>query len=300
MLAAERGAAKNTILSYQRDLEHFNNFYSDVDLIQISTEHIQTYLKHLLEREYSASSRARKLSSLRHFYKFLHEEKYTKHNPTLAIDSPKLSKPLPKTLSEGEVDSLIKASYEVPGPDGERLSCLLELLYATGMRVSELVSLPLHAIENRQIAQDSNLSFIIIQGKGGKERIVPLSNAAQQALHEYMKIRVYYEPDGQSSNWLFPSSGKEGYLTRQRFGQLLKQVAVTAHIQPSKVSPHVLRHAFATHLLHNGADLLSLQKLLGHSDISTTEIYTHVLHEKLTKLVFDHHPLSNESKSNIE
>jgi integrase/recombinase XerD len=206
-------------------------------------------------------------------------------DPTGALDSPRQGRPLPKILSEAEVDALLDAARDRDGAEGVRLTCMLELLYATGLRVSELVGLPLAAV-----ARDPRV--ILVRGKGGKERMVPLTEAAIEAVEAWRAVRGAYVPTGQDSRYLFPSRSEEGHLTCRRLGQLLKELAIDSGIDPAKVSPHVMRHAFATHLLHHGADLRSLQQMLGHADISTTQIYTHVLGERLKTLVATHHPLA--------
>jgi integrase/recombinase XerD len=232
---------------------------------------------------------ARRLSALRQFHRFLNGEGVRPDDPTAALDSPRQGRPLPKYLSEAEVDALLVASRARPGPDGVRLVALLELLYATGLRVSELVGLPLAAI-----ARDRRL--LSVRGKGNKERLVPLSEPAREALAAWLPLRQAALGPGSMSRWLFPSRSRQGHLTRHRFGQLLKELAIAAGLDPAKVSPHVLRHAFATHLLAHGADLRSVQRLLGHADISTTQIYTHVLEDRLRALVHEHHPLAKQGR----
>jgi integrase/recombinase XerD len=222
---------------------------------------------------------------MRQFYKFLLLEGMRQDDPTAELDTPRLGRPLPKILSETEIKSLIDAAQNWPGEEGVRLSCVLELLYATGLRVSELVTLPLAAARR-------DPRFLIISGKGGKERVVPLSEPARAALGRYLECREDFLPDSQQSRWLFPSRGRAGHLTRQRTGQLLKELAVKASLDPDRLSPHVLRHAFASHLLDHGADLRSVQQMLGHADIATTQIYTHVETERLRKLVETAHPLA--------
>lgn len=293
MLLAERGASKNTVDSYRRDLIDLSRAVQGKSLQKCSESDLQDYFHQLFQANFSPSTRSRRLSALKQFYGFLLDEGTISVDPSAGIDAPKRGKTLPKILSEEDVKALLAAAEHLPGKEGIRASCLLEVLYAAGMRVSELVSLPLGSVQN---LQDSEHPFLLIRGKGGKERLVPLSPPALQALKTYLGIRGAFEPEGASSKWLFPSRGREGHLTRQRFGQILKEIAVRAGIEPKKISPHVVRHAFASHLLHHGADLMSLQKMLGHADISTTEIYTHVLTEKLSSLVLEHHPLSKVKK----
>jgi integrase/recombinase XerD len=222
---------------------------------------------------------------MRQFYRFLLLDGVRPDDPTAELDTPKLGRPLPKTLSETEITLLIDAAREWPGDEGIRLHCILELLYATGLRVSELVTLPFAAARR-------DPRFLLISGKGGKERVVPLSEPSRAALARYLECRDRFLPDSRPSRWLFPSRGQAGHLTRQRAGQLLKELAVKASLDPSRVSPHVLRHAFASHLLDHGADLRSVQQMLGHADIATTQIYTHVQSDRLRKLVESAHPLA--------
>jgi integrase/recombinase XerD len=291
MLAAERGAARNTLDAYKRDLEDFAGFAArrgqtadDAD-----TALLRAYLKWLDGQGMAPRTQARRLSALRRFFRFLAAEGLRADDPTLALDSPRQGRPLPKILSEGEVEALLAAARGVEGADGLRLVALLELLYATGMRVSELVALPLAAV-----ARDPR--FLLVRGKGDKERLVPLGEAARAAVAGWLPERARLLGPKRTSPYLFPSHGDAGHLTRQRLGQLLKTVAATAGLDRAKVSPHVLRHAFATHLLNRGADLRSVQAMLGHADISTTQIYTHVLDARLKSLVETHHPLARRKK----
>ena len=295
-LTAERGAAENTLESYVNDLEDAGGFLSarrKTSLAKATSEDLRGYLKQLAGRGMAETTSARRLSALRQFYRFLYSEGDRGDDPTAVLDAPKRGRPLPKVLSEDEVEALLATARRQEDPEGLRLIALLELLYATGLRVSELVSLPLAAV-----ARDPQ--FLIVTGKGGKERLVPLSDAARDALSAYKDQRAAFLSDGRESAYLFPSAGKDkqtgGHLTRQRVGQLLKDLAVEAGIMPSKVSPHVLRHAFASHLLDHGADLRAVQQMLGHADISTTQIYTHVLTERLRNLVEQHHPLARGLK----
>ena len=296
MLIAERGVSVNTLDAYRRDITDLTAFLhaNGHTLEAATTEQLRAYLRGLAERPGSAPALAgrtvaRRLSALRQFYRFMVSEGRRNDDPAAAIDSPKLGRSLPKILSEADVDLLLTAAARRTGPDGVRLVALLETLYATGLRVTELVGLPLAAI-----ARDARV--LTVRGKGGKERLVPLSDPARAALAEYLGIRDrFLVPARQAlqAPFLFPSRrSQEGHLTRQRFAQLLKDLAIDAGIDPKRVSPHVLRHAFATHMLNRGADLRSVQKMLGHADISTTQIYTHVLSERLNRLVNDHHPLA--------
>ncbi|MEH6402222.1 MAG: site-specific tyrosine recombinase XerD [Sneathiella sp.] len=287
MLAAERNAATNTLAAYRRDLEDLTGFLSKRGLgfRDVPQKGISDYIRGLADAGFSNATQARRLSAVKQFFAFLLSENIRQDDPAMNIDAPRSGRKLPKYLSETEVDSLLAAT-EGTAPDAVRLKSLLQLLYATGLRVSELVSLPFPALREGD-------NFIIVRGKGDKERLVPVNEAAKSALAEYLNIRSKYCKKDEHSKWLYPSHGKEGHLTRQRFGQMLKALAMESGIPPSRVSPHVLRHAFASHLLSNGADLRSLQKMLGHADISTTQIYTHVLAERLVELVQNHHPLAS-------
>jgi len=289
-MAAERGAAKNTLLSYERDLRLFSDFV-EKPLGKVTESDIEDFFADLAGRHFSATTAARKLSALRQFYKFLYAEGQIKENPSAGIESPRKAAPLPKTLSEKEVDALLETVSDLakkkPTLANFRSVALIEILYATGLRISELVSLPRAAIEGKN-------NFMIVRGKGGKERMVPLSKPAKRAVADYL-VLLKTKPKYADSRFLFPSRSKAGYLTRIRAFQIIKGLAAKAGLRADKVSAHVLRHAFATHLLGGGADLRSVQKLLGHSDISTTQIYTHVLEERLKKLVTEKHPLSKKT-----
>jgi integrase/recombinase XerD len=289
MLVAERGISSNTKDAYRCDLKDFASFLSKrgTDLHKARTACIRSFLAGLDKAGMSPRTAARKLSAIRQFHHFLVTEGVRSDDPTASIEAPHQGRSLPKYLSEEEVEKLLDASRSINGADGIRLTALLELLYATGLRVSELVGLPLAAA-----ARDPR--FILVRGKGGRERMVPLSEPARAALADYREVRPKYLGRRGESPFLFPSRGREGHLTRQRFAQMLKDLAVRAGLNPAKVSPHVLRHAFATHLLNRGADLRSVQKMLGHADISTTQIYTHVLDERLKNLVGTHHPLARK------
>jgi integrase/recombinase XerD len=293
MLAAERGAQKNTLSSYGRDLADFTAHLTKAgrSVPTASTQDLRAYLAALSRRGLGPATVARRLSAIRQLYRFLYGEGLRKDDPAAVLEGPKRTRPLPKTLTLAEVDRLLStaATSAADAPLRERvrvarLSCLLETLYATGLRVSELVALPMSAARR-------DARVIVVRGKGNKERMVPLNNAAKDAMTHYLAL---LEQSGQyaSSKWLFPSFGESGHLTRQHFARDLKSLAVSAGLRAEQVSPHVLRHAFASHLLHNGADLRVVQTLLGHADISTTQIYTHVLEERLKSLVRDLHPLA--------
>jgi integrase/recombinase XerD len=295
MLSAERGAASHTIEAYTRDLSEFLAFLAAKGKTakQATADHLRGFLAGLARKGLAPTSRARKLSAIRQFFRFLLAEGLRADDPTSAIDSPRLGRPLPKILSLAEVETLLETAKHASekAADGTarrralRLYAALETLYATGLRVSELISLP----RNVLTADDLVLT---IKGKGGRERLVPLNEAAREALGAHLAAVREDEEKGRGvSPWLFPSSGGQ-HLTRQRFGQELKALALTAGIEPARVSPHVLRHAFASHLLERGADLRTVQQLLGHADISTTQIYTHVIEERLRRLVEQHHPLA--------
>lgn len=289
-LAAE-GAARNTVESYGRDLRHFSAFTTArrrtaEDATQAM---IRQYLKSLSEAGMSAGTSARRLSTLRQFFRFLHGERVRDDDPTAALDSPRQGRRIPKFLSEGEVEDLLGAARARTGREGFRLVALLEILYATGLRVSELVGMPMSALSRDGL-------MLVVRGKGDKERMVPLSEPARDALEDYLAVRESFIPKKSATsvmrNRLFPSRSKEGHLTRARLSQMLKELATEAGLPPKRVSPHVLRHSFASHLLANGADLRSLQQMLGHADIATTQIYTHVLDERLKSLVDQAHPLA--------
>jgi len=282
MMAAERGAAINTLDAYSRDLEDFGGFLACAGLAlhEADTEAIRDYIGDLKDRGMAARTAARRLSCIRQFYKFLFAEGVRKDDPSSVIDSPKLGRPLPKYLSEDEVSRLLDAARAIEGEAGIRATALMEVLYATGLRVSELVGLPL-------AAAGRDAPSLIVRGKGGKERLVPLGEPARLALTEWRQVR---SPKG--SKYLFPGDGESGHVTRAWFAMLLSGLALTAGIDRRRVSPHVLRHSFASHLLAHGADLRSVQQMLGHADIATTQIYTHVLDEKLKGLVNQHHPLA--------
>jgi integrase/recombinase XerD len=295
--AAELGAANNTLLAYGRDLSDFADWLDrqhGPGLATAGRDQVEAYLIHCDALGLAKATRARRLSAIKQIYRFAFEEGWRTENPAIQITGPGRDKRLPKTLEVAEVDRLLQAARET-GRDHIRNTCLMELLYATGMRVSELVSLPVAAARG-------DPRMLLISGKGGKERMVPLSPPARTALVDWLAIRdadqTTREAKGLSpSRFLFPSRGKSGFLTRHRFYLLIKELAVAGGVSPAKVTPHTLRHAFATHLLANGADLRSIQTLLGHADVATTEIYTHVLDERLRELVLEHHPRARKSDS---
>ncbi|GJL91518.1 site-specific tyrosine recombinase XerD [Hyphococcus sp.] len=289
MMAVERAAAANTLKNYGRDLVRFATFAGTrKEALQTAgADDISAWLEALEAEGLAASTAALKTSALRQFYQFLYTEGYRADNPTASIDRPKTRRPLPKILTADEVTSLFTAASKSEGPKGARLMAMLEVLYAAGLRVSELVSLKLAAIRK-------NDRILIIRGKGDKERLAPLTTGALAAVEAYLASRGVFIEEGKTSPWLFPSGGKTGHITAARFAQLLKDLAVEAGVAPSKVSPHVLRHAFATHLLEGGADLRSVQQMLGHADITTTQIYTHVAQDRLSELVLTKHPLAKK------
>ncbi len=287
MLAAERGAAPLTLAAYQNDLSSLASFLATggIALEMADRERLHAYLASPDTVRLRPRTLARRISAMRQFYKFLLLEGVRQDDPTTELDTPRLGRPLPKIISETEIKSLIDTAQSWPGEEGIRLGCVLELLYATGLRVSELVTLPLAAARR-------DPRFLVISGKGGKERVVPMSEPGRVALRKYLECREGFLPDSRPSRWLFPSRGRAGHLTRQRAGQLLKELALKTGLDPDRLSPHVLRHAFASHLLDHGADLRSVQQMLGHADIATTQIYTHVETGRMRKLVESAHPLA--------
>jgi integrase/recombinase XerD len=291
MLAAERGATRLTLAAYRNDLTDLAGFLAKrgMALEAADAAAVHDYLGAAATRRLAPRTLARHLSAMRQFFRFLVSDGARTDDPTAGLDTPRLGRPLPKILAETEVGRLIEAAALWPGDEGVRLRCLLELLYATGLRVSELIGLPLAAAQR-------DPQFLLVRGKGGKERVVPLSVPARRALAAYLECRLRFLPkkaDGKTARWLFPSRGADGHLTRQRCGQLLKELALSAGLDPAVLSPHVLRHAFASHLLDHGADLRSVQQMLGHADIATTQIYTHVQSDRLRRLVETAHPLAH-------
>ncbi|WP_438344902.1 site-specific tyrosine recombinase XerD [Methylorubrum populi] len=293
MLAAERGAAVNTLAAYRRDLDDYLGYLAQqgIDPEEAQADQVRAYIASLEPRGLKASSAARRLSCIRGFHRFLYAEGYCETDPTAPVAAPRRAKGLPKILSVAEVDRLLATArdrVEAAGDDrtearsAARMLCLLELLYATGLRVSELVALPRSAASARE-------RYLVVKGKGGRERLVPLTELAREAMRAHV---AHLTADGA---WLFPADSESGHLTRQAFARDLKVAAAAAGLRTDRVSPHVLRHAFASHLLQNGADLRIVQELLGHADISTTQIYTHVLDERLKGMVRDLHPLNDQS-----
>jgi integrase/recombinase XerD len=302
MLAAEQGAGENTLDAYRRDLTDFSEFLARTgnSFAVAETQILRDYLADLDARGFKSSSVARRLSAMRHLFRFLLNERVRSDDPAAILSGPKRGRGLPKVLSISDVDRLLaraKTLAEVPEATAPqrlramRLYCLLEVLYATGLRVSELVALPASAAR-----RDAHM--IVVRGKGNKERLVPLNESSRQAMADYLAaveaLKSEKKKNAASSKWLFPSFGESGHLTRQHFARDLKELAAASGLMPRLVSPHVLRHAFASHLLHNGADLRIVQTLLGHTDISTTQIYTHVVEERLKSLVRDLHPLAEK------
>ena len=288
MMVAERGASRNTYDAYQRDLTQYLDHLASLGRAGMTaqTDDVRTFLADLSAQGLAARTQARKLSAVRQFHGFLMLEGGRADDPTSTVDAPRLGRPLPKVLQFDEVGALLEAARAADGWRGIRLLALLEILYATGLRVSELVGLRLSSL-----SRDGRI--VTVRGKGGKERLVPLGDGARLAIEGWLPLRsTLLKEQGKAVPWLFPSRATAGHVTRDAFAKQLRDLAVAAGLDPQRVSPHVLRHAFATHLLANGADLRSVQQMLGHSDISTTQIYTHVLDERLKSLVQDVHPLA--------
>jgi integrase/recombinase XerD len=293
MMSAERGASKNTIAAYERDLSDYAGFLGDAGhgLLSATTEAARSFLENIERRNFARATAVRKLSAIRQFHRFLLSEGMTRGDPIQAIEGPKLGRTLPKLLSIEDVDKLLATAKDAAAREqgqarfrAVRLYCLLEVLYASGMRVTELVTLPVSAAKNDE-------RFLTVRGKGGRERLVPLNDRARAAVDSLLRMGRKTR-HVQSARYLFPSHGRSGHLTRQHFAHELKMLAVKAGLPAGKISPHVLRHAFASHLLAGGADLRAVQQMLGHADISTTQIYTHVLAERLKRIVETHHPLT--------
>jgi integrase/recombinase XerD len=292
MMAAERAAAANTLTAYRRDLDDAEVFLKarGRTLQDASAEDVESWFQDLAARGLSPATASRRRAAARQFYRFVLSEGWRTDDPSRRVDAPKAGRPLPKVLSREEVERLIAAAGEKDPAQALRLACMIELLYAAGLRISELVALPL-----AELARDP--AYLIVRGKGGKERLAPLNAAAREAVKAYLPVRAGFLPKGvKSSPWLFPSRGAGGRLTARRFAQLLDEAAVNAGVDPGKVSPHVLRHAFATHLLEGGADLRVVQTLLGHADIATTQIYTHVAQDRLKQVVESKHPLAQRGR----
>jgi integrase/recombinase XerD len=305
MLAAERGAARNTLDAYARDLGDYvlGLARRGREPLTATIQDIRDYLSCLAEAGLKPSSSARKLSAIRQFHRFLAAEERRADDPAVLLEGPRQGRRLPKILSIAEVDAILRVCREglddPARPADERLrarraACLVEVLYASGLRVSELVALPLAAAKQAEKAPEQGGGFLTIKGKGGRERLAPLTAAAREAMAAYRTVLLEMHPAAAAQKWLFPSDGESGHLTRQVFARELKFLAAAAGVKPERVSPHVLRHAFASHLLQNGADLRIVQELLGHADIATTQIYTHVLDERLKAMVRDLHPLNDD------
>ncbi len=298
MIAAERGAGRNTLDAYRRDLNDYAEFISEknTDVDDVTTEQVRAYLGALAKRGLAANSSARRLSAIRQLHRFLYTEGKRKDDPAAVLEGPRRGRPLPKVLSVADVTSLFEAAHAAVKATSKksadrlraaRLVCLIEVLYATGLRVSELISLPASSAR-------AEGEMIAVRGKGNKERLVPLGSAARLAMRNYLKLLAATKAAG--ARWLFPSFGESGHVTRQHVARELKALASSAGVEAGKVSPHVLRHAFASHLLANGADLRVVQALLGHADVSTTQIYTHVIDDRLKNMVRDLHPLGDDKQ----
>ena len=310
MMAAERGASANTLAAYSRDLRDFSAFCGNLE--RTSRNKIEAYMASLSDAGMAATSIARKLSAIKQLFAFLYSEKIRADNPAITLETPKLGKKLPQTLTQTDILVLIETAAQDDSPKGIRLQAMLELMYGAGLRVSELVSLPFAALHIPEGMKSVEAEFLIVRGKGNKERLVPLGLKSREALSRYLAVRHVFQSSEfgvQSSEkntklnselrtpnspYLFPYARAEGYITRQQFGVMLKELAIKAGIDPEKISPHTLRHSFASHLLEGGADLRVIQELLGHSDIATTQIYTHVAGERLKKLVQEKHPLAKK------
>lgn len=292
MLLAERNAAANTRAAYLRDLTDAARYLGKkkIDLVDAGEDDLRGYLQAMGKT--AARTQARRLSALRQFFRFLCSEHHRKDDPTRAIDAPKLGRSLPKYLSEEEVGKLLAVVNKMRGDEAMRLKAMLELLYAAGLRVTELVGLPLSGMQ-------FDRGFVQVKGKGGKERVVPLGEPAIKAVKAWLPVRKEMLGEKGKSIFLFPSRDGSKHLTRQRFFQLIKDIGGKAGIDPKRLSPHVLRHAFATHLIEHGADLRSVQSMLGHADIATTQIYTHVAGDRLGKTVTDHHPLNKQKRRSV-
>ena len=288
MMLSESGASENTIIAYKNDLLALNDYLEEQKLgFKKALENdLRGFIASLSNKGFTKKTQRRKISAIKMFYKFLFNEEIIKKNPTDNLDSPKAGKPLPKYLSEKEINLLLDTAKTINGIEGIKTRALFEILYSTGLRVSELVSLPFSAVARKQ-------KIIIVRGKGNKERLVPLGDYAREAVDKWLEYLLENKKK-QMPKWLFPSPSKSGHLTRNGFFKILQKLAIKAGISPDRVSPHVIRHSFASHLVANDADLRTVQKMLGHADISTTEIYTHILDEKLASVVTNFHPLSKK------
>ncbi|MBE6444838.1 MAG: site-specific tyrosine recombinase XerD [Alphaproteobacteria bacterium] len=288
MMVAELGASPNTIASYRLDLEQFD-YQCKMSLTDVTEHDISDFISWLNRQAYAVRTVARKISVLRDFYKFLYSEKEISSNPMAYISLPKAEKPLPKFLSVADIEKMIETAQNKPSYQMQRVAVMIELMYACGLRVSELIGLPENCI-------NFDKKQIMVRGKGNKERLIPIASRAVRSIEDYLRYyREQFIKEGRKSIWLFPSkTSKSGHMTKDAFYKDLKILAVQSGISPQKVSPHVLRHSFATHLLQRGADLRSVQKMLGHADISTTEIYTHIMSEELMERVVANHPLSQK------
>jgi integrase/recombinase XerD len=294
MMAVERAAARNTLAAYEKDLVDASGFLAGRgrDLTDAGLEDIEAYFLDLGARGLSPATATRRRAAVRGLYRFALGEGWRADDPSRRIDAPKKGRPLPHVLTRDEIDRLIAAAGAKDGAAGLRLACMVELLYASGLRISELLALPLAAVVREP-------AYLIVKGKGGKERLAPLNDPARAAIATYLPARASFLPKGaKESPWLFPSRGAGGRLTARRFAQMLSEAAVAAGIDPSRISPHGLRHAFATHLLEGGADLRAVQKLLGHADIATTQIYTHVAQDRLRTVMEKSHPLARRRRPN--
>jgi integrase/recombinase XerD len=289
MMAVERAASPHTLSAYGRDLADAEAFLRGrgLDLTRADGPDVEAYFAELSPRGLSAATAARRRAAVRQFYRFALGEAWRTDDPARRVEAPRRGRSLPKVLTRGEVEGLLAAAEAREGAGGARLRCMIELLYASGLRISELLALPLNTLSR-------DPTHLIVRGKGGKERLAPLNDAARAAVKAYLEVRPAHLPPGDKANpWLFPSRGKAGRLSSRRFAQLLDEAAIQAGIDPARISPHVLRHAFATHLLEGGADLRVVQKLLGHADIATTQIYTHVAVDRLSEVVHRAHPLAH-------
>ena len=288
MIVAEKGASKNTVDAYRRDLEQFFDFQNNKSPSSISRDDIKNFIQYLSSHGFANKSVARKTSSIKEFFRFLFSEKEIKENPATYISSPKPEKPLPKFLTPDEITKIISTANNHSNLNLKRIACMLELMYSCGLRVSELVSLPETCI-------NFDKQQILVHGKGSKERLIPISSKAIKSVLDYTEYRHFFLRGERKSIWLFPSKlSKSGHITRDAFFKQIKNLCAQSGISPSRVSPHVLRHSFATHLINNDADLRSVQKMLGHESITTTEIYTHIISDKLIKTVQQKHPLAKK------